>query len=284
MKKIKIFLRLIRIKHYIKNFLIFVPLLFAKQLFEKNFLSVVYGFFAFSFLASAIYIINDLKDIEKDKEHPTKKNRPIASGLVSKKIAIIITCIMITLSFILNSFAANSIQSYVFLLIYFLLNLGYTLILKNVAIIDIFLLMIFYIIRIYYGAIIVDVAVSNWLYLTIMSSSFFLAFGKRRNEIIKMKNKTRNVLQFYNHEFLDKFMYLSLTLTIVFYSLWAIDQEIDYLVLSIPLVFLIFMKYSLTVEGNSDGDPTEVLMNDKILLGLCVIYFIIMTLIYGVLA
>ena len=272
MQKIKIYLKLIRVKHYVKNILLFVPLFFAHQMTKGIVLKECIAFFAFSFMASSIYIINDIKDVEKDKIHPTKKNRPLASGVISKKNAIFLTCILVVFSLILNYFTYSSKESFLVLILYFILNIAYTFKLKNEPIIDIFLLVSFYILRLYYVGIVVNINISDWIFLTVMCASFFLTFGKRRNELIKTSDKTRSVLKYYNKEFLDKFMYVTLSLTLVFYSIWTIEQEIKYLILSIPLLFMIFLKYSLNVEGQSDGDPTEVLFSDKVLIALSILY------------
>ena len=151
----------------------------------------------------------------------------------------------------------------------------YSLGLKNVVIVDIVLLASGFLLRVYYGAAIVNVEVSNWLFLTMLSASLFLGLGKRRKEC-KVSKDSRIVLKDYNEEFLDKYQYLTLTLTIVFYSLWATSQSIDYLYLSIPIIIVIFMKYSLNIEKNDEGDPTTILFSDKILMGLCFIYGIFM--------
>ena len=274
-EKIKLFLKLIRIKHYIKNILLFIPVIFARALTRATLKEAIIGFFAFSFMASSIYIINDIKDVKNDMNHPTKKNRPIASGKVSIFKASLIALFMFTLALIMNYFVKERILSYSILISYFCLNLFYSFGLKNRPIVDIMLLVSFYILRIYYGGSIVGVNISDWLFLTVTFAALYLTFGKRRNEFIKSKD-TRTVLKYYNKEFLDKFMYLSLALTLVFYSIWVIEQNINYLVFSILLLFAIFLKYSLIVEGESDGDPTEVIFKDKFLIFLGFIYLVIM--------
>ena len=120
-----------------------------------------------------------------------------------------------------------------------------------------------------------------------MSASFFMIFGKRRNEIITQGPKTRAVLSHYNEAFLGKFMYVSLVLTLVFYSLWSIDPVTtsrlnnEYIIYTIPLIFLILMKYCLDIENNSSGDPVDVLTTDKPLMGLVIIYIIsLITIVY----
>jgi len=136
------------------------------------------------------------------------------------------------------------------------------------------------VIRVLYGGYSVGIEVSKWLYLAILAFSFYLALGKRRNEIRVNGTQTRKVNKHYNQEFLDKNMYVCLGLTIVYYSLWAIDptQKHKLMYLSIPVVIMIAMLYSLTIEGSgSDGDPISVLLSNKALLILSVFYAVLIT-------
>lgn len=267
------YLKLMRIKHYIKNLLIFIPLLFSGRLFEtKLLIETIVGFIAFSLMASIIYIINDIKDIEKDKNHPIKKNRPIASGKVSIKQAyILIIFLLITIVMIYLLIPINKLSSTI-LLLYLIINIAYSLGLKNIPILDVVLLVIGFIIRIIYGAFLGGIEVSKWLYLTILVFSFFMGFGKRRNELKKNDTKGREVLKNYNYEFLDKIVYMFLTLFIAFYSLWAMTIDSDYMIYTTFFVIIIALKYSLKLESDSFGDPVDMLLNDKILLVICVIY------------
>lgn len=276
----KKYTQLIRVKHWVKNILIFIPLVCSGLVTYSNVITCIEAFFAFSFATSFIYIFNDIRDIEKDKLHPRKKNRPIPSGRVKKSTAMIIAILMFIISIIITTIVNGSIfnNSLYFLLGYVIINIGYSLGLKNVAIIDIVLLASGFVIRVYYGASVIDVLVSNWLFLTIMSASLFLGLGKRKKELISNK-ETRKVLQEYNEAFLDKFQYLSLCLTIVFYSLWAMERSVKYLYLTIPILIVIFMKYSLNIEKNDEGDPTTILYQDKFLMGLCLVYGITMLII-----
>ena len=133
-----------------------------------------------------------------------------------------------------------------------------------------------------YGGVAIDVEVSKYLYLMVIFGSFFLGFGKRRNEIIKNGDKSRTVLKMYNKDFLDKNMYVALALAIVSYTLWCVDMETvkrignDYIFWTIPLLMIIFQLYSLDIEGNSHGDPTDVILSDKKLLITVIIYMIMM--------
>lgn len=273
------YLKLIRANHYIKNLLIFAALVYSGQLFDVNKLSMgIVGFVAFCALCSVIYIINDICDREKDRKHPTKCTRPIASGAVSVRAAWILAGVLF-LIVIGCSFFTRNILAAVLLLCYFLLNLVYSLGLKNVPILDIAILVSGFLIRILYGAVLTGIEVSHWLYLTVMVFSFYLAFGKRKNEIrMSVEGETRPVLTAYSMNFLDKSMNMCVTLVNAFYALWSVDEKptadynSKYLILTVPLVILITIKYSLSIEGDSDGDPVNVLLHDKVLLLLCLIY------------
>jgi len=273
----KKYLKLMRVKHYIKNLLVFLPFVFSGQLFEQFYLvRAVTGFFAFCLLSSAIYIFNDIRDAEQDRLHPKKKSRPIASGAVSKRAAYILGACLLLATAVLHYFSrAVSWYAWVFLLAYLLLNLAYSLKLKHVPIIDIAILVSGYVLRVLYGSALSGIEISRWLYLTVISLSFYLGLGKRRNELIRQDDAAkRSVLKFYNQSFLDKNMYMCLALTIAFYSLWAVDPvtiariSTGGIVWTVPLVILICMRYSLHVERDSDGDPVEVLLGDKLLLSL----------------
>ena len=279
----KKYLKLMRIKHYLKNILIFLPLIFGQALLDSNkLLMCVIGFISFCLMSSCVYIINDLKDVEKDKKHPIKCKRPIASGEISKRSSKILAVLLFAISLVLNIliyFLSNNIKTVIFSvlleLLYFIINICYSFGLKNYPIIDVVILVFGFVDRILYGSVLTDIAISKWLYLTVISGSFYMGFGKRRNEIIKQGDTSRDVLKRYPKEFLDKFMYVCVTLTIVFYSLWCVDENTisrignGYVSATIPIIMVILMKYSLDIENdNSYGDPVDVVFHDKILIAL----------------
>ena len=268
MEKIKNYLELMRIKHYIKNFLIFFPLVFSKRLCEvSSLLRCILAFVILSLVCSIVYIVNDINDVEKDKLHPKKKNRPIASGKVSIKEAICLVIFLLILVVAGLVYLNASIYTMVLLALYLVLNLGYSFGLKNIPLLDIAILVSGFLIRVVYGASVIGVEVSDWLYLTIITMSFYLVLGKRRNEIIKTDKNTRKVLKYYNKEFLDKNMYMCLAMAIVFYSLWTVGiVESSHLTLTVPFVIIICMRYSMLVEQDSFGDPVDVVLSDKVLL------------------
>ena len=228
------------------------------------------GFWYFSFISSAIYILNDLKDIEKDRKHPIKKNRPLASGQIKPRVAIVIMSLCIGVSCVL-SFYLDNFRSFVLLISYLGLNVAYSMGLKNKPIIDIVILAAGFVIRIFYGGMITGVSISKWLYLVITSGSLYMGLGKRRNEM-KKQTDTRDVLKYYNVDFLDKNMYVCVALTIVFYALWTYEMSNAQISWTIPIFIILLMSYSLDVEGDSDGDPVEVILHDKILIGILILY------------
>lgn len=281
----KRWLQLLRVKHYIKNGLILLPLFFSGKLLQSGrLLPVLGGVLVFCLLSSAIYMFNDLRDAERDRAHPTKRLRPVASGAISPRQAAIAAVLLLIAAVGLEvAFFARNLFGWLVLCGYALVNLGYSLGLKNVPVLDIALLVSGFFLRVLYGAAISSIAISDWLYLTVIVMSFYLGFGKRRNELrTQPDGGTRKVLQYYNYAFLDKSMYLFLGLTIAFYSLWCVDPLSAQgggrpgMVWTVPLVILICLKYSLTVEGQSDGDPVEVLLHDKALLGLIALFAVVM--------
>ena len=274
---------MMRVHHWAKNMLVFLPLIFSGQLFRfDQMLLCVYAFLAFSLLSSAVYILNDIMDVENDRRHSVKRNRPIASGAVSIKKAWITAVILCALTAAITFFAFPLKGfHWAFLLIYLILNIAYSAGLKNYPIIDVTILSSGFIIRLLFGSLATGIVTSNWLYLTVLAMSFYLVFGKRRNEKRQQKEDTRKVLELYSYEFLDKFMFLFLGLTITFYSLWTIGFSTNAgagnnaLVWTVPLVVIICMKYSLNLEGDSEGDPVDVVLSDKLLLGLVGLYVLI---------
>ena len=266
MSLLRDYLKEARVHHYIKNLLVFLTLICSGQLLHmERFLAVFCGFCAFCMLSSSIYVINDIRDAVKDRRHPTKCACLFAAGLLALAA--------------LFNFLVFQPKATALLVLYFVLNLGYSFGWKNIPLVDVTILVSGFLLRILYGSFISGITLSNWLFLTCISLMFYLALGKRRNELRNLKGgKTRKVLEAYPVAFLDKGMTMCITLAIAFYALWSMDSTTvaahgPNLVLTIPIVVLIILKYSLTIEGSSDGDPMEVLVHDKVLMGLCLVYF-----------
>lgn len=286
-QKIKFIIKQMRIKHYVKNGLIFIPLIFSGLLTQGPNLiyltTSIWGFVSFCLAASFVYIVNDLFDAKKDRNHSKKRKRPIAAYMIKPWEAIsMLLFISAGISLIWIYFLNLNLWALIIITLYIIINLLYSFSLKKVPIVDVFVLAICYVIRVYFGASIIGVGVSKWLYLTIICASLYMGYGKRRGE---MKNEdglnTRGVMQKYTYNFLDKNIYMCLTMCLVFYSLWAVDfrsiNSIEYfnsilILLTIPMVIFILMKYSLNIEKGGSGDPIDVLLKDYILLGFAILF------------
>lgn len=283
MKKIYSHIKLLRPHHYIKNVLVLLPLIFSKNFLDTGKLnSALLGVIAFCLISSVVYIINDIKDVEKDRSHPVKCKRPIASGEISFEKAIIDAVCLVILTFLSLVFCSiefgmNFYFASGYLLLYLFLNIAYSFGLKDKPIIDVVILVLGFLIRVLFGGVVIQVEISGWLYLTVISISFYLGLGKRRNELVKHNDKnTRNVLKYYNKEFLDKNMNVCLTLAICFYALWAMNYENNLMLWSVPLIMIMAMKYSYNIEvAESEGDPVDVILKDKWLILLGILYAIL---------
>lgn len=274
MNKLRNYIRLLRPAHCIKNILIWLPLIFNGSLFTTDKCrSVIWGFLSFTLMASAVYIINDMNDAPKDRLHPSRKNRPIASGEVSVQEGIALMTVCLAASLLLNFLAGGRGAAWACLIIYLLANIAYSRGLKNIPILDIAILTSGFVIRLIYGGLLAEIPISGWLYLTVITASFYMGLGKRRNEMQKTGDgSTRKVLRFYNYAFLDKNMYLCLGMAEVFYALWAMSRKSDMTLWTVPVLIIIGMKYSLDIEGESSGDPVEVIRHDKILWVITAVY------------
>ena len=281
------YLKLIRINHWIKNILIFLPLFFSGNIFNISLLlTSILAFFIFSLTSSIVYIINDINDIEKDRLHAIKKNRPLASGIISKKQAIYIIFMLIILVIIGITYLYIKIKYLGVIIVptlYLIINILYSKFLKNIAIIDVLLLVSGFVLRVLFGGIVVNITLSKYLYLMIIFGSYYLSFGKRRCEIKKNGDKSRTVLARYNESFLEKNMYVAYALSVVAYTLWCVDPAIannlghDYMFFTIPILMTILQLYSLNIEKDSYGDPVDIILSDKPLLIIGIFYIIIMT-------
>lgn len=277
----KKYFKLFRIKNHIKNVLILLPAVFGKKMLDFSVLpELLLGVAAFGAVSSAVYIFNDLCDCKKDKLHPRKCQRPIASGEISHKSAIFIMVVFLVIGAVFNYLACGaSVVTWLILLAYLVQNVLYSLKLKHIPIVDIIILVAGFLMRIYYGSEIINVSVSNWLYLTVLAISFYIGLGKRRNEIVVSgEQNSRSVLCFYSYDFLDKNMYVCSGLAIVFYSLWCIDATTianfgsNKMIWTIPLIILICITYSHSAEKCDADDPVDIIFDNKLILLLGVVY------------
>jgi 4-hydroxybenzoate polyprenyltransferase len=265
------FLRLIRVHQWVKNLFLYVPAFFGGVLLNQDILLILtVGFFAFSFVASAVYILNDYKDIEKDKLHPEKKDRPLASGAINKKQALIIFIIMLLVGLSIAYF----LNIYFFLItaFYFIMNIAYTLKLKDTPIIDVSIISTGFLLRIFSGGVISGVIVSKWLIILTFLLAMLLALAKRRSEykVFLTGKNIRKSIKGYNIEFINVSMVMMASVTVVSYIMYTVSTEViqrignDYIYITSFFVILGIMRYlQLTLVYDRSGSPTKVLLKDR---------------------
>lgn len=274
------FLRLCRLEHWIKNLLVVLPPFFLGVVFEREiFIRLVPAFLSFSFAASAIYVINDIVDSERDSMHPTKRSRPIASGEVSKRTAALLAIALAVASFVAAPFANSPYLAAFVIASYIGTNVAYSLRFKETPLVDIFILAFGFVFRVFYGGFFFGTPISSWMFLCVFSGALYFACGKRRAELLRLGSNTqsRSVLRAYNSRFLDAHYYMFCALAILFYCLWTItrtDQRaVGKLALTIPVMFFIVARYNLLIEkGSTEGDPVPVLLHDKWLIASLVLF------------
>lgn len=265
----KEYLKLFRLHQWIKNIFIFVPLVFSKNLFNYDLLFIVIaGFFEFCFASSVVYVINDIIDIESDREHPVKKTRPLPSGKISKKSAIYSAVILSVIIIIFLPFFTLAFD--ILLISYIILNVFYSFKLKNIVIIDIFSIAAGFMIRIISGAVVINVEISSWLILTTMFISLFLGVMKRRSELALVDNKsTRKVLAEYSITFSDQMTTIAAAGVIICYALYSVATRTvsvfgtDKLIFTTPFVVFGIFRYMYLVYMSSQGENTsKILVSD----------------------
>ncbi len=264
-------IKLLRPHQYVKNIFIFAPLLFAFSFdnLELVFLASI-TFILFSLLASSIYIFNDLMDIEEDRAHPTKKNRPLAKGTISpakaKKLIAIFAFIPLMLSLLINPYL------FTILLLYFLLNILYSYRLKHISIIDIFIISTGFVLRLFAGSVAVDIGLSMWIIIMTFLLALFLALAKRRDDVLlSLQGKeTRKNIDGYNLEFVNAGMVLMSGVIIVSYIFYTVSDAVitrlhtDHLYLSAFFVILGIMRYmQITFVEEKSGSPTKIVLKDR---------------------
>jgi len=265
-------IKLMRVHHWVKNSFMFLPLFFAGEFFQfQKLFELIIGTIAFGFIASSIYIINDYRDIEDDKKHPEKCKRPLASGAVSKQMGIIVFFVLVILGFSISYYM--SVGFAFILAIYFLLNLGYSFGLKEISILDVIIVAVGFNLRVKAGGSIADVHVSVWLTLLVFLLALFLAFAKRRDDIllkIASGKEMRKSIKGYNLEFLTTAMTLICSVAFVAYimytlSPYTIERMGTYRLYYTSLFVLagILRYLQIAYVYNDSGSPTKILYKDR---------------------
>jgi len=266
------YIQLLRPDQYVKNAFIFVPFIFGFH-FEKNqFFSTIISFMLFSIIASSVYVLNDLMDIEEDRQHPEKCMRPLASGLISSKQAKILIVFLVSLG--LFSAFTYEIDLFFVLLVYFLLNVAYSLKLKHVSIIDVFIISIGFILRLFAGSTVTNIRLSMWIIIMTFLLALFLAVAKRRDDVkLAIDGKsTRKNIDGYNLELVNALLVFLCGVIVVAYIQYTISAEVvtkfnsEYLYLTTIFVVLGLMRYlQLTFVKEYSGNPTKIVLKDRFL-------------------
>ncbi|MBU1186195.1 MAG: decaprenyl-phosphate phosphoribosyltransferase [Acidobacteria bacterium] len=273
----------LRPQQWIKNLFIFAPLLFSRNLFDLSMgLRVLGAFFLFCLISGASYILNDLMDLEEDKNHPLKRQRPLPSGRLKKKSAFFALVLISVLS-LFTALVWNTSFGLV-LLLYFLVQIGYSLWLKHIVILDVFLVAAGFALRVIAGGLVISVTISPWLLICTLLLALFLALSKRRHELLLLDDKAaghRPILSEYSPYLLDQMIAVVTASTVISYCLYTIAAETiakfgtEHLFATVPFVLYGIFRYLYLIHRRSGGGmPETLILKDKPLL-LAIILWVI---------
>jgi len=254
-------IKLMRPKQWVKNGFVLAPLFFAGAFLDGSAVShALFAVLLFCMASSATYIINDMHDIEHDRRHPKKsKTRPLADGIVSVPAALVLLA-GLYVGLVLGWLIAPKVVMVI--VVYLVLNLAYTFVLKHQPVVDIFTIAIGFVLRVYAGAMALDVPVSSWMFITTLCLALYLAAVKRRQELSQSGTDGRNVLEKYSVSLVDRYAEMSATGALVFYSMFVMSAK-PQLVITVPLVLFGLFRYWYVVEELDGGEsPTDALMAD----------------------
>lgn len=268
-------IRLLRVRQWVKNLFLFVPNFFAGELFNLHTLTILAaGALAFSFVASAVYVLNDLRDKKADQQHPKKCMRPLACGAVSTRTATIL--IILFASAGMSLALLLSATFFYLLLAYVIINLAYSFGLKHIAIVDLFLVALGFLLRIYSGGILGDVPISHWLSIMILLLALFLVLAKRRDDLLLRSTtgeSVRRSSRAYNLEFVNSCLTIFSAVIVVAYIMYTVSPDVkqrfnsDYLFITSAFVIAGIMRYlQITFVEQNSGFPTSILFRDKFIL------------------
>lgn len=266
-------LLLIRAEHWVKNLFVFIPAFFAARLFVPGILErTVLGFAAFCLISSSVYVLNDIVDAPQDRNHPDKKHRPIASGKISPKQAVVVLALLLFGGTALAAFLGYKLL--VFCQLYFVVNVFYSFWLKHIAIVDISLIGVGFLLRVLAGGAASDVEVSQWLIVVTFLLALILGLAKRRGEyLVESKGQSfRKALEGYNLPFLDAGIVICSTVAVVAYLMYCFSPEVVHRIGSDKIYFTAFfvivgiLRYlQLTLVYNRTESPVRALLRDVFL-------------------
>lgn len=268
-------IRIVRPRQWVKNSFVFIPLFFGGQMSNTALLlDALTTFVAFSLAASSIYCLNDIVDVEPDRQHPVKCHRPIASGQVSVSAAYALMAIMLILSMtVCPMLKGRSMAVGAVVLGYWIMNIAYCVWLKNFAIIDVCLIAFGFVLRILAGGLATAIEPSNWLVLMTFLLTLFLSFAKRRDDVLRMeatgKPPRKNTIR-YNLTFINQAITISASITLVCYIMYTVSPEVTarfnshYIYLTTIFVLVGLLRYiQIAVVDKQSGDPTKIILRDR---------------------
>lgn len=271
----KKYAKLLRVEQWVKNLFVFIPVFFSGNMHHTDLLIRSFlAFLAFSFIASSVYILNDYMDRESDRNHPEKRKRPLASGAISLPVARMLFVVMFLLSacsvaVLAVGFPSRWSDLVWILVVYFIMNVAYTVRLKHVPILDICIIAIGFVLRVFAGGYATGLIISKWAILLTFVLALVLAIGKRRGELINanLTGKTRKALDGYNIQFADIALSISVALALVCYVMFTLspeNQSKPRIFYTVIFVFFALFKYlQQTLVFNKTESPTKIIYKDR---------------------
>ncbi len=278
------YIKLIRIRQWYKNLVIFLPIFFLENIFNTDWLiPTLLGFLSLCFVSSGNYVLNDIIDLKKDRLHPEKRNRPLASGKVHLGSAIFLAAFLLVLSFLVAGYLSR-----LFLIVVlgmFLLTQLYSLFLKNILFADLLTISALFVIRAISGAFIIDVTISPWLILCPFFLALFLAVGKRHADLLLLKGKasqTRKVLKDYTLTVTNHMLVISTTSLIISYALYSFLSDHKGLIYTLPFALFVVLRYFYLIDTGSEiaRHPEKAVKDLPMVIGSFILVLLVFLIIY----
>lgn len=273
------YLELLRPQQWVKNIFVLIPLVFSRKFLEFAAVEqALAAFFVFILASASVYVLNDLLDYPKDRLHPDKKHRPIASGKISPGRAFLLWCILVSATLI--SAASLSPAFLIIVVGYMLMTMAYSLFLKRVIFLDVILIALGFVFRVLAGGVAIGVVVTDWMIILVFLFTLFLAISKRRQEIKnleKKSRKTREVLTSYTIDLIDQLNAIIVPIIITSYIFYTFSQRENnpYFIATIPIILYCFFRYLYLLKSTKFGESSRDYMADWNLVMMGVVWFIL---------
>ncbi len=278
--------KLLRVKQWVKNLFVFLPAIFSGQLLNaETFLHTLEAFFVFCLISSTIYILNDICDRKADREHPRKRLRPIASGKVSVGLASVIAVVIFVAAFVLAwLFFGMNVDVFLIAAGYVIMNIAYTLTLKNIAILDVIIIATGFVLRVLMGGAACGIWVSPWLVMMVFLLTLLIAFGKRRDDLVLAATdgkKIRKSVTGYNITFINQVISLLAGTMIVAYVCYTLSNDVmmrfasqNVYLTSVFVIAAVLRYLQLIYVREESGSPTDIIYRDRFIQSCCVLWLL----------